>query len=199
MAIDPLLTSSIRVGELPPNTFDLTDKIPHEKGTELFSGTIQQLIDLLRLNVNAFKYEIKHLKVDSQYIIDNFDETGLGKNLCLGWSRCNGNNGTDNLDGKVIVSNGEVYNVLGQFGGSVSEIMNVNQLPNHNHLNGIADDSRGLFVYGSTTSGMPGSATLSIQTEGFSRTYQGNTSSVGSNAPISKMQPYVVYLTIQKN
>ena len=41
--IDPLITTTVRVGGLPPAPFGLTDNIPHEVGTELYRGTIQQL------------------------------------------------------------------------------------------------------------------------------------------------------------
>lgn len=41
--IDPNAVSTIRVGELSPEPFSLTDKIPHEVGTELKRGTIEDL------------------------------------------------------------------------------------------------------------------------------------------------------------
>ena len=45
--IDPTEITTKRVGELPPSGFNLTDKIPHEIGTSLTQGTIQQLIDFI--------------------------------------------------------------------------------------------------------------------------------------------------------
>jgi hypothetical protein len=45
--IDPNAISTIRVGQLPSLDFNLTDKIPHEVGTDLKSGTIQQLADFI--------------------------------------------------------------------------------------------------------------------------------------------------------
>lgn len=179
MAIDPLLTNTMRVGELPPASFDLTDKLPHEKGTNLFSGTIQQLIDILRLNVNAFQYEIKQLKVDSQYVLDNFDETGLGKNLCLGWAITNGNNGTDDLDGLTIISYGTKFNTLGQFGGYADAT-----LVEHTHLS-----------YGFSTPGSGGNGldTGNVFYGKISPTTPAGTSGLEKNRP-----PYIVYLTIQK-
>ena len=41
--IDPNAVSTIRVGELSPEPFSLTDNIPHEVGTELKRGTIEDL------------------------------------------------------------------------------------------------------------------------------------------------------------
>jgi len=45
--IDPTEITTKRVGELPSAGFNLTDKIPHEIGTVLNQGTIQQLIDFI--------------------------------------------------------------------------------------------------------------------------------------------------------
>lgn len=47
MAIDPNIVTTVRVGELPPNPFTLSDKIPHEIGDTLFRGTVQQLADTI--------------------------------------------------------------------------------------------------------------------------------------------------------
>ena len=196
--INPNDITTIRVGELPPSPPTLGSKIPHELGTDLKYFTITQIIEFLQPYVGVFQYETKRLAVTQDYINENFDETGLGKNICLGWAIRNGNNGTDNIDGKVGVAYGASNNVIGQIGGLVSAPLTLSQIPSHSHFNGIADDATGLFVYGSTTSGMPGSATLSIQSEGNPRNNQGNTSSVGSNDPVSRMQPYIIDLYIMK-
>ena len=45
--INPDLITTVRVGELPPSDFNLTDKIPHEIGADLFQGTVQQLADVI--------------------------------------------------------------------------------------------------------------------------------------------------------
>lgn len=45
--IDPITTNTARVGELPNKPFSLSDKIPHEVGIDLKSGTVQQLVDLV--------------------------------------------------------------------------------------------------------------------------------------------------------
>jgi len=45
--IDPITTNTVRVGELPNEPFSLSDKIPHEVGIDLKSGTVQQLVDLV--------------------------------------------------------------------------------------------------------------------------------------------------------
>jgi hypothetical protein len=45
--IDPNIVTTIRVGELPSEPFNLTDNLPHEIGTDLKRGTVQQLVDLI--------------------------------------------------------------------------------------------------------------------------------------------------------
>jgi len=50
------------------------------------------------------------------------------------------------------------------------------ELPSHQHNNGVAEDSAGIFVYGTTTGGMPGSSTGSITNVSGGNTMQGLTS-----------------------
>lgn len=45
--IDPLLISTIRVGQLVEAPFNLTDNVPHEVGTDLRRGTINDLSDFI--------------------------------------------------------------------------------------------------------------------------------------------------------
>lgn len=45
--IDPNAITTVRVGELPPEDFNLTDNLPHEIGEELKRGTVQQLADVI--------------------------------------------------------------------------------------------------------------------------------------------------------
>jgi len=123
MAIDPNLITTQRVGELPVNTLSLTSKIPHEVGTVLSQATIQDLVTFLQPYMNAFQFEKKILVVDAQYIIDNFDETGLGKNICIGWAIMNGQNGTDNVDGMMSIAYGATRNVIGLTGGSPDAVV----------------------------------------------------------------------------
>lgn len=51
--IDPNSVSTLRVGQLPPSDFSLTDKIPHEVGTDLNQGTVQQLSDFIALQIET--------------------------------------------------------------------------------------------------------------------------------------------------
>ena len=182
--INPNDITTIRVGELPPNPPTLESKIPHELGTDLKYFTIQQLITFLQPYVGVFQYETKRLAVNQAYIIDNFDETGLGKNICLGWAIRNGNNGTDNIDGRVGVAYGASNNVIGQTGGSKNAV-----LVQHNHAMG---DQSGSSGSGTTNIRYLGreieSNSLGIPYTDFS-----GESGVGKN-----MQPYIIDLYIMK-
>ena len=51
--INPNDVSTVRVGQLPDTPFNLTDKIPHEVGDDLFQGTIQSFADFLALYIGA--------------------------------------------------------------------------------------------------------------------------------------------------
>lgn len=181
MAINPANIDTVSVDELPPALFNLTDKIPHSIGGDLFSGTVQDLIDIVRLNSNAFQNEVKWLSVDNQYLIDNFDATGLGTNLCLGWAMMNGNNGTTNIDGRVFVAHGSTYNTLGQFGGSADAVV-----VSHTHAyNTSTDDSGDDGQYIITSPRDPSGLKRSVETTGVS----------GVN---KNMQPYVVVFAMIK-
>ena len=50
--------------------------------------------------------DIKEIDCTNQYITDNFESDGTGKNDRVGWAICNGNNGTRNRTGRVSVAYG---------------------------------------------------------------------------------------------
>ena len=182
--IDPNLITTIRVGELPPVDLSLASVIPHEVGTDLKQGTIQQLLDLLRPLVGKLQYEITELDVTTQYIADNFDETGLGKNLCLGFAICNGHNGTKNRDGRSSIAYGSNFGFVGVLGGSKDAV-----LVQHNHAMG-------------DQSGSSGSGTTNIRYLG--REIESNslgipyTDNAGISGADKNYHPYIVTLTIMK-
>jgi hypothetical protein len=53
MSINPIDINTIRVGQLAEAIFNLTDQIPHEVGTELKRGTIQDFADFLATYIGA--------------------------------------------------------------------------------------------------------------------------------------------------
>lgn len=129
MPINPSLTSTIRVGELSPSLPTLSSIIPHELGEQLYSMTMQNLIDLLNLNVGVFQYEVKTLYVDQAYIDNNFDNTGLGINLCVGFAIINGNNGTPPASGMFELSYKAGVYPIGGYGGEKDHELILNELP----------------------------------------------------------------------
>lgn len=138
--------------------------------------------------------DVKEIDVSNAYIAANFDVTGLGTNERLGWAICNGNNGTRNRSGRVSLQyDATNYPTLGAIGGSKDAVV-----VSHSHYNGIADGQNGIFVYGGTSSGLPGSATFGIDNYAETLNYQGNTSTSGESGANKNMQPYIVTLFIMK-
>lgn len=66
----------------------------------------------------------------------NFDSNGKGLGVMAGWQICNGNNGSPNLGGKVIVARdlSQVpFNAVGNTGGANTITIASNNLPTHTH------------------------------------------------------------------
>jgi len=185
MAINPAEITTVRVGQLPPDLPTLESNIAHELGDILYKCTIQELVDLLSLNVGTLQYEQKTLHVTQEYIDTNFDETGLGRNICTGFAIINGNNGTPySIDGLVEVGYGTNYNVIGGFGGEKDHTLTLEEMPSHSH--DVAEYSGNTVgsahIYSDTITGL-----------------QGTTTSVkGGGQPHNNMQPYIVALKIMK-
>lgn len=196
--IDPNLVTTVSVGELPLEPITTESKIPHELAGILNHSTIAQFIELLAPLVGKMAYEAVTLIVDAEYISNNFDGTGLGINICEGFAIRNGNNGTDNADGRVDIGYGSIYNAVGAIGGSQTHTLISQEMPIHEHLNGVSDDIQNVFVYGGSTTGMPGLATTDLDTGGSSTAYQGRTSQVGGGQAHNNMQPYRVVLKMMK-
>jgi len=201
MPIDPILTSTVQVKELPPNPISLTDNFPHEVGDILSRATIAELVSFLQSQTSAQQYELKTIRVPSYgYITTNFDMTvganqGIGKvdGLWSGWAICNGNNGTDNIDGRGLIGYGANNPTVGQFIGSADSVV-----VSHSHYNGVANELTSTFVYGGVTNDMPGSSAFTVAEDGGARTYQGNTSTSGVSGVGKNIPPSMVILIIMK-
>ena len=186
MAINPADITTVRVGQLPPDLPTLESNIAHELGDILYKCTIQELVDLLSLNVGTLQYEVKTLYVNQEYIDTNFDETGLGINLCAGFAICNGANGTVSVDGLVDVGYGTNYNVIGGFGGEAMHQLTENEMPTHTHD----------FVI-PATSGAGGSNAVNFNGNNNSPTTL-TTQPKGLGDFHNNMQPYIIALKIMK-
>lgn len=157
------------------------NKIPAIKHREVEFA----LLDYIQANL-AQSGDIKRIKCDLTYLNDNFDVNGLGKNLRLGWQICNGNNGTDNLAGRVGIGYGLGWSVLGQIGGEQNHTLTIEEIPVHNHL--INE------VYNENISGTKvGSGGGAIEATGTQ-----TTATAGGGLHHNNMQPYIINLYIMK-
>lgn len=139
------------------------------------------------------------------YIKRNSEEYGVIKiwsgaelDVPAGYQICNGLNGTPDLRDKFVIGAGGLAHPVGDFGGSTSHshtsemaaaggftaaitvaahILTVDELPAHNHLNGVVDKNDNLYNHG----GAPAVPTKgdSIDGNSSSGTREGYTTSTG--------------------
>ena len=174
--INPNDITTVRADQLPPGLPQLTDIFPFETLSDLSlkQATFQNLVDFININSNAFQFEVKTLLVDQSYIDDNFDNTGLGINLCVGWRIA------DELNGLVTIGQGVGYPV-GSFGGSKDAVVVA-------HTHGVKW-------------GANGAGTKYAETPYISDIIGGQaspTDSTGVSGVNKNMQPYLVALKIIK-
>lgn len=196
MAINPDLINTVQTKDLPANPLSLTDNFAHEVGDILSRATIQELVDFIRSQSASYPYEIKYIRApNAAYITDNFDMTvgatqGIGKvgGLWEGWAICNGNNGTDNLDGQTLIGFGANYATVGQFVGEAEHTLTVNEIPAHSHGVDIAFDGGGALDMQSYVNSSGSDERFIPQ----------STTSTGGGLPHNNMQPSMVVLIIMK-
>lgn len=181
--INPNDITTVRVDQLVPSAIGLTDLLPFETIADqaLKNATFQDLVNFINIHSAALQFEVKRMSVTQAYIDANFDITGLGINLCTGFAICNGQNGTENLDGLVGVGFGSTQNNIGGFGGSRDSV--------------VVAHSHGL-KYASTSGG-----TKYPETPYIGDTLAGNmygTETVGVSGTNKNMQPYIVQLYMMK-
>lgn len=123
--------------------------------------------------------DTKEVVCDSTYLTANFDGTGLGKNERTGWAIMNGNNGTQDDSGLVVVAYGTGYTTLEATGGSADAVV-------VEHTHRIARNTGNFSSTG-------GAAPVS-----FGSPYTNDSEPAGVSGVGKNMQPYVVRLRIQK-
>ncbi|MFM2204467.1 MAG: Flavobacterium phage 11b [Bacteroidota bacterium] len=195
MAINPELTTAVRVGELPTGAISETSKIAIENGTDLYKITGQDLIDYMNINVGTRQFQIIDLWVTPTYIDDNFDSTGLGIGICEGLAICNGQNGTPPMDGLVSVGYGTNYNSIGGFGGYKD-----GAVISHSHV--YTDDITAEGEFPAIATGFPiktsGAVTQNTSGDGSAGGTTYYTSTVGVSAIGRNMPPFIVLLKCMK-
>ena len=189
MAINPADITTIRVGELPVGTIDLTSKIGVENGTDLQQVTGQDVIDFVNINANTFQFEVKDLWVNQAYIDDNFDVTGLGVVLMTGYAICNGQNGTPNLDGLVSVGYGTNYSVIKAVGGAKDVALVEANLPKADVTLPVSNAGGGGSPYTYVVASGSGTPASKVYSDAIGQT---------TPTKVNKMQPYMVLLKIMK-
>ena len=157
------------------------NKIPAVKHREVEIA----LLDYIQANLSQ-SGDIKVIKADVTYLNDNFEVNGLGKNLRAGWAICNGNNGTDNIAGRVIVGYGLGYSSFGAIGGSTTA--------------SVTSQIEG-FGVGANTDGSPAGRLLvssGLTESGEFLESVKKVSTPPTAQQINIMQPYIVQLYIMK-
>lgn len=188
MAIE--IDETKQLNELPPLPISGTDNFAHEVGNILGRATIDELVAYMRSELSAVQYEVKYIRVpNNDYITDNFNMTvgatqglGLTGGLWSGWAICNGNNGTDNLDGRALIGYGALYNTVGQMVGYADAT-----LVSHTHgLSGIRNNTNNTFLNGFYDRASGGAST-GIRTD-----------STGTDGTNKNIPPSMVILAIMK-
>lgn len=182
--IDPNNITTVRVDQLTPDSILLTSLLPFETVDDqaLKQATFQDLINFINIHSAALQFEVKRMSVTQEYIDNNFDATGLGMNLCTGFAICNGQNGTENLDGLVGVGFGTVQNNIGGFGGEKEHTLTISEIPPHTHpIPRATNDADGTTF--SPGNGLNGTA---------------DSQTAGGGLAHNNMQPYIVQLYMMK-
>lgn len=133
--------------------------------------------------------DVKEIDVSESYLTANFDGTGLGTNLRLGWAICNGNNGTKDRRGKVAVmrdTSQSEFATMTTTGGSKAHTLIASDIPVL-ATDAILDAGPGTAVQGLVKVAASGSSLTTIPVN-----------SGTANNPVSLLQPYCVTLFIQK-
>lgn len=144
------------------------------------SSGLPEFKDFIITN-NWLKGDTKEVVCDNAYLTTNFDSSGLGRLERTGWAIMNGNNGTPDDNGRVIIAYGSTYTVLGATGGNKNAIVVA-----HSHNAGSYGFGTGTIAFDNI--GLPTGAD-----EVYNRTNSEGESGVDKN-----MQPYVVRLRIMK-
>jgi hypothetical protein len=154
-------------------------KIPAEKHREVEYALLDAIF-----SVGFLSGDIKEVDCSNQYIIDNFEANGIGKNERTGWAICNGNNGTTNRNERISMPYGASYLTMRALGGSADAI-----IPSHSHNYSQLRRDQEVSTTGSGVTAINKNPSSDLTLE---------TSTTGESAVGKNLQPYIVTLFIQK-
>lgn len=148
-------------------------------------NTAETVRGVLTAIADGISGTIKIIEVATSYIAANFDPTGLGTNLELGYAICNGNNGTRDWRGRVPMQYSTTYPTLGATGGEATHVLTTNEIPSLNVP----------FTGSNADNGDPGTyiITASTQSNGAK-----SITATGGGQAHNNMQPYIVTLILMK-
>jgi microcystin-dependent protein len=148
------------------------------------TGTgLQKFTSWIRLSTWLYG-DTKEVVCNSAYITKNFNSTGLGILERTGWAIMNGQNGTPDDDGLVVIGYGAAHTSLGFTAGEETHSLTIAQMPNHSHtVNAYLGNENVVPNTGTGSNG--GNQNLT-------------TSAVGGGEAHNNMQPYVIRLRIMR-
>ena len=152
---------------------------------------VRNVLEPLRAEV--FKIgKIELFYYTNQYIIDNFDSTGLGINNETGNALCNGNNGTVDLRRRGAIgydstayTSGYDYSLIGNQIGVENVTLTIPQIPSHGH------ETICTRIVAAGGAGV-GTGSLSLIMENFPST------SKGGDKPHDNIQPSLILVYTQR-
>lgn len=116
------MSTSILGGDLTTNNITI-----NSSGT---APTVQSSDNSTNIATTAFvKSNLSSQQIPTGIIVM---WSGSSSNIPIGWSLCNGQNGTPNLQGRFIIGSSGSYTV-GQMGGSSTVSLTVQEIPAHSH------------------------------------------------------------------
>lgn len=127
--------------------------------------------------------------------------SGTEDNVPEGWSICNGENGTFDLQDKFLLGAGPNH-AVGETGGSEEVTLTVEQMPSHNHQQRLTENNATANYIAQKASGANIKVGRQLTASAISSSvvvgYANYTESNGNGEPHPNMPPYYTLLYIQK-
>lgn len=123
--------------------------------------------------------------------------SGSQDNIPNNWVLCDGNNGTPDLRNRFIVGSGDKYQV-GDIGGEETHVLNVDEMPRHDHIYGPYDSPPSYIPYNPPYLGFTVNAPSSTSGSNYRKKFSVVTEYTGNNQPHNNLPPYYALCYIMK-